>query len=393
MKNSGLLYLLLFYVTFTYAQDILLWKFSTGSAIHSSPTIDENYVYFGGGDMNLYSLNKNSGQLIWKFKTKGQVNSTPFVYENKIFINCTDGNIYSLDKNTGNLLWKFETTGEQNYDLWDYYLSSPIVNDGIVYVGSGDNTIYAIEAESGKNIWRYKTNGIVHASPIIKDKVLYIGSYDGFLYALDSKSGKLIWKFKTVGDKYFPKGEIQRAAAILNNTIIFGSRDGNIYALDLKTGTGEWNMKEIGSWIVATPYIHNDNIYFGTSDTHKFYCLSARTGEIKWVISLNMRVYGTASFIAGKLVFGCFNGKLYFVNLETGQIEFTFQTEESKSGYYSIYNNNDEFRNDFSLYDKNHFASEKQILALGSILSSPLVEDYKVFFGDANGYFYALSIK
>jgi len=62
MKNSGLLYLLLFYETFAYAQDTLLWKFSTGSAIHSSSTIDENYVYFGSGDMNLYSLNKNLKQ-------------------------------------------------------------------------------------------------------------------------------------------------------------------------------------------------------------------------------------------------------------------------------------------------------------------------------------------
>jgi len=260
-------------------------------------------------------------------------------------------------------------------------------------VGSGDSTIYAIEAESGKNIWRYKTNGIVHASPIIKDKVLYIGGYDGFLYALDSKSGKLIWKFKTIGDKYFPKGEIQKAAAIFNNTIIFGSRDGNIYALNLKTGSGEWNMKERGSWIIATPFIYNDNIYFGTSDTHKFYCLSARSGEIKWILPLNMRVYGTASTINGKIVFGCFNGKLYFVDPETGQVEFTFQTAGSKRGYYSIYNNNDEFRKDFTLYDKNYLDSEKRILELGSILSNPLVEDHNVFFGDVKGYFYALGLE
>lgn len=393
MKHLGLLCLLLFYITFSCAQDTLLWKFSTGSLIYSSPRISENFVYFGCGDMNLYALNKNSGKLNWKYETKGQVNSTPFIYENKIIFNSTDGNIYSLNKNTGELLWKFATKGEQRHDLWDYYLSSPVVDEGILYVGSGDSAIYAIDVESGENIWCYKTNGIVHASPIIKDKVLYIGSYDGFLYALDSKKGKLKWKFKTIGDKYFPKGEIQKAAIIFNNTLIFGSRDGNVYALDLKTGTGEWNMKERGSWIIATPFLYNGNIYFGTSDTHKFYCLSAHSGEIKWIIPLNMRVYGTASMINGKIVFGCFNGKLYFVDPETGQVQLTFQTVGSKKGYYSIYNNNDEFRNDFTLYDKNYLDSEKRILELGSILSNPLVEDHNVFFGDANGYFYALSLK
>jgi outer membrane protein assembly factor BamB len=342
--------------------------------------------------MYLYAVDKASGKLIWKFETKGAVNSSPAIHQNNVIFSSADGIIYSVDKNTGKLVWKFKTKGEQRYDLWDYYLSSATISDNVAYIGSGNSTIYALRADSGKMLWSYKTNGVVHATPVLKDNTVFVGSYDGNFYALNSQSGKLIWKFKTVGDAYFPKGEIQRAALVHNNTIIFGSRDYNIYAIDAKTGTGKWNMKERGSWIIATPLLYNNNIYFGTSDTHRFYCMSAESGELKWTLPLNMRVYGTASRIDNEIVFGCFNGKVYSVDAASGKNRAIFQTEESKKRYSTLYTSDDEFRKDFELYGKDYVANEKQILSLGSILSDPLVENQTLYFGDTNGFFYALKV-
>lgn len=368
----------------------MAWKFPTGAAIHSSPVSNGKMVYFGSGDQHLYALDKNSGKMEWKFKTNGAVHSSPVINEQRVIFSSGDGYVYALDKISGQLIWKFKTNGEKKYDTWDYYLSSPIVNEQLVYIGSGDSSIYALDVTSGKKQWAYKTGGSVHADPVIKDKTVLTGSYDGFFYALDSKSGSLKWKFKTVGDQYFPKGEIQKAAIVQDSTVFFGSRDFNIYALDLKTGTGKWNMKEIGSWIIASPLFYKGNIYFGTSDTHRFYALKANSGTIKWTLPLNMRVYGTAIMMGTELVFGCFNGKVYFVDPETGKINSTFQTEESKSRYASIYDETDHFRKDVSLYGDNYLSVEKKILALGSILSTPLTDGRMLYFGDSNGFFYAL---
>lgn len=393
MKQLILISIFLLFVNSVDAQGTILYKFKTGGAIYSSASLSGDMVLIGSADSNMYALGKKSGQLLWKFKTNGQVNSTPCVWNEKIIFNSTDGNIYAVNKKSGILLWNYLTRGEQRYDLWDYYLSSPIVDDGIVYIGSGDSSLYALNAEKGTIIWSYKTHGIIHASPIIKDSIIYIGSYDGCLYALHSKTGKLIWKFKTVGDRYFPKGEIQKAAAWYNNTVIFGSRDYNIYAVDSKTGRGVWNRKEKGGWVIATPLVYNDNIFFGTSDSHKFYNMDAGTGEIKWALQLNMRVYGTASLAYGKITFGCFNGKVFMADPVTGHIQTAFQSEENKKGYYSIYTDDDKFRSDFKLYDTNYRDSEKRILSLGSILSDIVVEDKTVYFGDTNGWFYALKMK
>ncbi len=390
MKRIFIFSILIFCYIISSAGHPVLWTFSTDAEIYSSPVTCGDRIYFGSSDNYLYSLDKNSGQLAWKFKTEGKVSSTPLVSGNRIFINSSDGNIYSLDKETGKLLWKFATRGEKRQDIWDYYISSPVIDSSIVYVGSGDSTIYAICSKSGKPVWSFKTNGIVHATPVVRDNVVYIGSFDGYFYALNSRNGKLIWKFKTVGAEYFPKGEIQKAALIYKNTAYFGSRDYNIYALNIKTGTCRWNMRDGGGWIIATPFLYGDNIYFGTSDSHKFYCMEASSGEVLFTLRLNMRVYGTASQVNGKIVFGCFNGKLYSTNPLSGEIETLFQTEESKKHYSEIYNDDGSFKTDFVLYDKDYIQSEKKILGLGSILSDPLVENGIIYFGDSNGHFYAI---
>ncbi len=375
------------------SQENIIWKFTAKSGIYSSPVIDNNIIYFGSNDSCLYALDKNTGKTIWSYRTGGQIKSKPLIYNETIIFNSTDGLIYSLNKHNGNEKWQFKTEGEKMYDIWDYYLSSPVSFEGIVYAGSGDSYVYAINAENGQLIWKQKTGDVVHASPVVFNQKVMAGSFDGYFYAFDYKTGDVQWKFKTVGDVYFPKGEIQREAVVYENSVVFGSRDYNIYALNCNTGTGLWNMKESGSWIIATPLVFKGNLYFGTSDSHRFYCMIAQTGEVKWTLPLNMRVYGTASMANGNIAFGCFNGKLYFVNPETGKINSVFQTQESKIRYSDIYASDDSFRKDFNLFGKETGESEKKILALGSILTSPLVENLTLYFGDANGNFYALRIK
>lgn len=372
------------------SQPSVLWKFKTDTAVYSTAAIHQNLVYFGSGDHSFYALNKTSGKVHWKFKTNGAIHSDPLIHGNMVIFSSADGKVYALDHQNGKPIWSYATKGEQQYDAWDYYLSSPVAAENMVYFGSGDSSIYALDAASGKQRWSFKTGGIVHATPLIKDNKVLVGSYDGLFYALDSKSGKLIWKFKTVGDQYFPKGEIQKAASANENAVLFGSRDFNMYSLSLKTGTGLWNRKEGGSWIIATPLLGQDQLFVGTSDTHRFYSMGSTYGDIKWTLALNMRVYGAAAFINKELIFGCFNGRLYFVDPESGKVNATFQTEESKKHYAALFDEKDAVRKDIDPDGKNYLEVEKRILALGAILSTPTVEKDLVYFGDSNGYFYAL---
>jgi outer membrane protein assembly factor BamB len=388
-----LLILFTFLSSAVYGQSSLLWDFSTGGGVYSSPAVDNSTLYIGSNDSCLYALDKENGSLKWKFKTRGEIKSQPLLYKGSVIFNSTDGLVYSIDKSNAKEQWTFNTNGEKRLDMWDYYLSSPVYSDNKVFIGSGDGNIYAIEPSSGTLIWKFTTDGIVHATPLIHNKIVYAGSFDGFFYAINTENGELVWKFRTVGDAYFPKGEIQEGAAIYKNSVIFGSRDFNIYSLDIETGRGLWNMKEKGSWVIATPLIVDDVVYFGTSDSHRFVGLSANTGYEKCSYPLNMRVYGKAVFFENDIYFGCFNGKLYKLVNSKGKLEQVFQTHGSKRNYHLVYNENDDFRTDFELYGKDIKGSEKTILELGAILSTPIVDKGIIYFGDANGLIYAYKLK
>jgi outer membrane protein assembly factor BamB len=380
-------------LTQAFAQQPLQWKISTAGGIHGAPAVTEKAIYFGSNDMNLYAVDRTNGKQLWKYTTAGAIRSTPAVTAGKVLFNSADGNIYAVDRQKGKLLWTFKTGGEQSYDLWDYYLSSPVAEGNTLYAGSGDSSVYAIDIESGKLRWKFKTGGVVHASPVVRNGRVFIGSYDGHFYVLDAQSGSLVWKFKTLGDPAFPKGEVQRAALVDDEQVIFGSRDFYIYSLNTKTGQQLWNMKEKGSWVIATPALHKGNLLVGTSDTHQFYSLNAETGKVNWIMPLNMRVYATAMVMGNTLVFGCFNGRVYFADPETGKVFKTFQTDESKKNHALVYDDTDHIRKDFDMYGDNYLQAEKHILSLGSILSGPVAAEGVLYFGDANGHFYALDTR
>lgn len=385
--------LCLSFISNAFAQVPPQWKISVAGGIHGAPVVSGKAIYFGSDDMNLYAADKATGKQLWKYTTAGAIRSEPAIAGGKVLFNSADGHIYAVDKTNGELQWTFKTGGEQHYDLWDYYLSSPVAEGNALYAGSGDSSVYAIDIESGKLRWRFKTGGVVHATPVVRNGKVFIGSYDGNFYVLDALNGSLIWKFKTLGDPSFPKGEVQRAAYVDDDQVIFGSRDYYIYSLNAKTGALKWNMKEKGSWVIATPTLYQGNLFVGTSDTHQFYSLNAETGKVNWVMPLNMRVYGTALIIENTLVFGCFNGRVYFADPQTGKIKTTFRTDESKKNHALVYDTTDHIRKDFDMYGDNYLQAEKHILSLGSILSGPVAADGMLYFGDANGHFYALNMR
>ena len=375
------------------------WKFKTNGRIYASPIVNNDVAYVGSNDNNFYAVNINTGEELWKFETKGAVNSTAAIYDNKAYFASADGYFYAVSIKDGKLIWKFKTKGEKTMDDWDFYLSSPAIYNGTVYFGSGDSNIYALNADTGKTVWKHKTEGIVHASPAINNDTLYCGSYDGNMYALNVKDGKLKWKFKTVGDRYAPEGEIQGSATIANGMVYFGSRDTNMYALNEEDGKGMWNFKESNSWIISTPSTKVVNkramLYFGTSDSYRFGAVSAIVGEqapeLKWSSSTPLNIFSGTTLVGDIGYFGCFDGRLYAVDLVNKKVLWTYQTEASKINHSKVLDENDQITEEFyAIAAADPKKAVEMILDLGSILSTPTAQDGVLYFGSADGYLYAV---
>lgn len=317
-----------------------------------------------------------------------------------------------MDAANGQLKWKFKTAGEHRFtathlhgsqpatesmpDPFDCYLSSPVAWKGAVYFGSGDGNIYALDAATGALKWKFKTGDVVHASPAIADGTLFIGSWDSNFYALDAASGTEKWRFKTGEDPdIHNQVGIQSSAAVVDGVVYFGCRDAHLYALNQQTGKLIWSYSTKGSWIIASPIVHQGKVYFTTSDTGLLYGADAKTGAILFSVDFKHWPLFASPALAGNTIYvGSTAGTVNAVDLASQSVAWSFTTDASKKNApaYSKPDGTPEYSSVYvsDFYD-DVMAGYNQLLALGPILSSPVVVDGELYFGGTDGNLYALN--
>ena len=389
----------------------LKWSFATGGAIVSSPLVVGGVVYVGSADGNLYAVEAASGKLRWKYDAHGDVNSSPAVSGDTVFIVSLDGKLYAVDAATGKQKWSFASRGERRFtaaglfgarpsaevmpDPWDFYLSSPTAANGAVYFGSGDGSVYAVDASTGALRWSYKTGDVVHGSPAVSDGIVYVGSWDTYFYALNAATGALEWKFKTGED---PKAHLMMgipgSAAVAHGVVYFGCRDANFYALNARTGSLKWKVANEGSWVIASPAVADGVVYYTTSDSHRFQALDANTGKILYWLPTNIYAFSSPAIAGSRAYFGTFDGQLHSVDLGKRAYSGSFAT----SGFTT--NGPKSLGGDGGLKADGIWTGDTlddmivnlrtKVFSMGSILSSPVVQDGMVYFGSVDGKLYAL---
>jgi eukaryotic-like serine/threonine-protein kinase len=162
---------------------VLRWTYKTQGAIYSSPTIYGGRCIFGSLDFNVYCLDTSIEPLapvnptfiprpIWVTTTGSQVYSSPLADNQIIYIGSNDENLYALNIIDGHQKWKFSTRG--------LIKSSPIVYRGTIYVGSYDKNIYAVDSATGTTKWSFDVNGPIECSPVYDD----LNAMNGFNSAI-----------------------------------------------------------------------------------------------------------------------------------------------------------------------------------------------------------------
>lgn len=305
------------------------WRFQTGGRIRSSPALVNGVLYFGSDDGFLYAVRADAGKLAWKVKTGGAVSSSPAVANGLVYFMSGDGVFRAVDKDSGKVKWTFATGQYLPFQGgWDWFLSSPVLSEQSLIFGASDGFVYALDALSGKKQWTFKTAGRVRATPAVAKGTVYAGSMDGALYALDLKSGQMKWKFKTEGNQYFPLGEIQSSPAVADGTVFFGSRDGCLYAVDAETGKQRWRYSNEGNWVISSPAVAQGLVITGNSDGEYVQAIDAQTGKEKWRRDTKMNVFSSAIVTGGTVAIGDFYGKVWFLDLKTGEPKSVYYFEE-----------------------------------------------------------------
>ena len=386
------------------------WRFQTKGRIFSSPVVNAGAVFVGSSDARLYAVRASDGTELWHFATKGSVNSTPAVWNQTVYFSSLDGNIYAVNERDGKERWRLRTGGERRFtapgihgiqpstevmpDPYDVFLSSPAVWNGTVYVGSGDHNVYAIDAQSGALRWKFSTGNVVHASPAVAGGIVYIGSWDRYLYALDARTGAVRWKFQTGDDhEIYNQVGIAGSAAVADGTVYFGCRDSHFYALDAKSGALRWKRDENGSWVIGSPAIAGRTVLYTTSDERKFFAVDAQSGSVKFSIPYGAFSFSSPSVAGNVAYYGSFDGKLYGVNVTSGEVVARFSTDASKRGLPAHLDKSGNL--DMSTFYREPtldgvIVGLSGVYKLGSIAGSPSLAGGTLFIGSTDGTLYAI---
>jgi outer membrane protein assembly factor BamB len=310
------------------------WKFNTGEAIQSSPTVAGNTVYFGSNDKYLYAVDAVSGVLKWKFLTKEPIEyRSPVVSNGTVYISTSNfpayGGVYAINAATGILKWNVPF----------YIASSPTVYNGKVYAAGMNSPVTALDAATGQTIWKYDVgiskaniainNGKLYvggefefgclnadnglfiwrhwifaanftSSPTIDNQTLYVGGIapvDGkrLLVAIDANTGITKWQYGTPNTHF----DNTFTSPVVSNGIVYaGNRDGYTYALNASNGSVIWTFKHMrygNSLTLPQATIANGIVYIGSDDGY-LYALDSKTGSVKWKFT------ATASISSGPCV-------------------------------------------------------------------------------------------
>lgn len=177
----------------------------------SSPVLDGNNVYVGGGGPNktFLAFNKTSGQLVWKSGDETITHATPSlasIHGDRQLIFFAKSGLVSVAADSGQEYWRAE------FPFSVSTAASPIVNGNYAYCsagyGVGAGLFKILSGEDGYSadeVW-FKPNKLMNhwSTPLVHDGHLY-GIFEFKKYGsaplncVDLKSGKIKWSKRGFG--------------------------------------------------------------------------------------------------------------------------------------------------------------------------------------------------
>jgi outer membrane protein assembly factor BamB len=147
--------------------------------------------------------------------------------------------------------------------------------------------------------------------------------------------------------------------------------------------------------------IGKEHIYTGSSDSFSFFSLNKETGDVNYSTKTNAYTFSSPAIDNQMAYIGSANGRLYGIELISGDIAWEFQTIGSRTDSIKLFNNDGELdsekRNELmaGIQDMPTLSTlfTDIFVNVGAILSSPVISNQVIYFGSSDGYIYAVTDK
>lgn len=277
-----------------------------------SPILAGDKVIAGNAYDGISILSNKNGKLLSKISVENGMEASAVVKNQTLFVGASNGEFYSIDIQSGQVNWSFKTNAEN--------IGEPNIDDlGRVYFLAGNNILYCLDSLTGKQIWLYARQDTANftirgaSKPVIDNKLVYIGFSDGSFVSLDSDKGSIKWEVFLNKNKKFR--DIDSSAVIDGNQIFISGYDDHLYVLDKSTGAQLWKVLGGGYQPVS---IFNNKVFYPTSQGQVF-ALNRDNGQKIWQYDLTEGIATQVKYYKGMIVFGESQGKLLFLDAQTGK--------------------------------------------------------------------------
>ena len=287
------------------------WSISLKGDSNATPVVSNNTVFIGTNE-SFKAVDIESQDILWKYNTSEEaIEGAAYVDNDTVYVGCDDGNVYGFNIADGNKTFEADLGDDE-------IVSSPIVVNGTLYVASTNGNVYSININDTTINWQYATGDEIHSSPAYSDGKIIIGSDDDSVYALNESNGALCWDYDL-------NNKVRSSASIdeHNNNVYIGSDEGNLTCLDLRDGTLKWSHSTGGA-IQSTPAIKDDLVAFGSSDGTA-YILNKYSGQEEFTynpgsILFNSEITSSPVINGNSLFFADHSGHVYSLNIDKNEV-------------------------------------------------------------------------
>lgn len=235
--------------------------------------------------------------------------------------------------------------------------------------------------------------------PVIEGNKVYSVDHSGYLQLTDLKNRDQLWVVQL-------DTTVTTGPALQEKQLYIGTSQGEVIALSPDNGEIRWR-KSLSSEVLVTPRAENGIVVVRTVDG-KLYGLNATDGSERWIYSrevplLTLRGISTPVISDGIVIMGSDNGKLAALTLQDGTVlwESTIAVPQGRTELERIIDIDAEL---VVVKDVVYVVSYQGRLAAVQInsgrihwardmssYSGMVVDDYRVYISDSDGYIWALN--
>ncbi len=263
---------------------------------------------------------------------------SPAVWGGWLYYPTDDGTLYAFDRMTGEVRWKRQLI-EGSHGIH----SSPAVTKSTVLVGTYHGNLHCLDRETGEEIWRYKIGNVIGSSPVYvyADDAIYVSHEipkedplpgGGYVTKNDPRTGEAIWRSPKL--HHWPHASV--AVDSQRGLVLVGANDGIFHAYDTSDGHEVWSHdfepgpeKDPPTADIKTTAALSQSrglAVFGTWDDN-VYALDLDTGEVVWSFDTGGAVMSSAAIDEdnGRVFVGSLGGRaVYALDLQTGAMLWKF---------------------------------------------------------------------